>query len=576
MGAPGQPPAVPTAGAGQDAQEALQRKKQKPAGSRGCLLNRDLEKGDIRARPPVKIDESRNEERDPDDMDPEDRPGDPRLEELASARLNEILSGANPRLPPCHLDMEQRKRMTADADYRPEVSEHSFLNGHFPKNWGMQDSENSVAKLFGGATPPPLHDTYGVRQPLELVGTFLHAQRELPSQLRQSMKTQTRLLTDAAPPALRNTGIVLQDMAKRLEDLEHEAVLSKQETCLLKQRVTEAETFISHLFATGVIPEEALSAPTSTVVKRKRLCPEITERTLGEVIPDRPSSGFAEKAKDPETLIRLSVQQARSQAKWEASVMDEEFRIKRTCQLVRTLEELVRWLRSKGYQEVGCFAPASLHEMDMAHVAEELIQELREQYKLFPKSLRGKHCISLRELPGEEHPMPDPEYRARHMDRKRAHAHDKANAKRERNRGQESRKAFNKKPANIESRAFVASMQRSGPLFPSPCGPPSASSWIPQEGLEKGLLREGRWRPSRRRVRMGAAAPAPGSSHDQKQLPPPSRTSGRSPVHHHERDWLDPPPGAPLHAWHHTSPHSGPSTSSTSLRRGALCSPCPR
>ena len=60
-----QPPAVPTVGAVQGAQEALQLKKQKPGWSRGCLLNCDLEKGDIRARPPVKIDESRNEERDP-------------------------------------------------------------------------------------------------------------------------------------------------------------------------------------------------------------------------------------------------------------------------------------------------------------------------------------------------------------------------------------------------------------------------------------------------------------------------------------------------------------------------------
>ena len=107
----------------------------------------------------------------------------------------------------------------------------------------------------------------------------------------------------------------------------------------------------------------------------------------------------------------------------------------------------------QGLQEVGCVAPPSLHEMDMAHVAEELIQELREQYKLFPKALRGKHCISLRELPGEEHPMPDPEYKARQQDRKRAHTCFLANSKRERNRGQESRKAFNKKPANQESRA---------------------------------------------------------------------------------------------------------------------------
>ena len=114
--------------------------------------------------------------------------------------------------------------------------------------------------------------------------------------------------------------------------------------------------------------------------------------------------------------------------------------------------------------------------------------DLREQYKLFPKAMRGKHCISLRDLAGEEHPLPDPTYRVQTQERKRAHAFAQASAKRERNRGQEKRKRFNNSLDNQESQAFLTSMQRPDPLYPAPCssGLRSASSWSPQEGLDMG------------------------------------------------------------------------------------------
>ena len=168
-------PTVSTAGSAQGAKEAMEEKKrslEKPEGSRGCLLRRDLEKGHIHARPPVKIDESNNEEKDPHEIDPEDLPGDPRLERVATARHNEILSGSRLKLPPEHLDMEQRKRMTADPMYRPEVSEHFFPSGHFPRSWGSK-TPRAPGRLFLGATPPPIFDTHTrhleaprLRQPL--------------------------------------------------------------------------------------------------------------------------------------------------------------------------------------------------------------------------------------------------------------------------------------------------------------------------------------------------------------------------------------------------------------------------
>ena len=95
--------------------------------------------------------------------------------------------------------------------------------------------------------------------------------------------------------------------------------------------------------------------------------------------------------------------------------------------------------------------------------------------------MQGKHCISLRDLAGEEHPLPDPPYQVQTQERKRAHAFAQASAKRERNRGQEKRKRFNNSLDNQESRAFLTSMQRRDPLYPALCssGLRSASSWSP-------------------------------------------------------------------------------------------------
>ena len=64
-------PTVSIAGPAQAAAEALsaaeamekkRRRLEKPEGSKGCLLRRDLEKGPVRARAQVVIDESNNEE----------------------------------------------------------------------------------------------------------------------------------------------------------------------------------------------------------------------------------------------------------------------------------------------------------------------------------------------------------------------------------------------------------------------------------------------------------------------------------------------------------------------------------
>ena len=174
--------------------EDNKRRLEKPEKSRGCLLRRDLEKGQIRARHPVKIDESINEEKDPDDIDQEDLPGDPRLERVAKALHNEILSGSKIKLPPEHLDLEQRKRMTADTLYRPEVSEHSFPDGVFPRSWGRPDSESSQARLFSGAAPPPIFDTNGIQKPFEFASLFLQAHRDLPRCLRKTVRDQSKLI----------------------------------------------------------------------------------------------------------------------------------------------------------------------------------------------------------------------------------------------------------------------------------------------------------------------------------------------------------------------------------------------
>ena len=170
------------------------------------------------------------------------------------------------------------------------------------------------------------------------------------------------------------------------------------------------------------------------------------------VVPDRPSAQFAEEFQEPDTLIRLTVEQSRAQARWEASQISEDFQAQRTCLLVRNLEDITRWLRAKGSQEVGCYAPSSLHELDMAHLAEELIQDLREQHKLLLRATRGRHCIFLRELVGEEHPLPDPAYRPLQRDRKRAHNSWQDGCRRERNRGAEKRQRANNKRENQESR----------------------------------------------------------------------------------------------------------------------------
>ena len=72
----------------------------------------------------------------------------------------------------------------------------------------------------------------------------MQPQRELPRPLRRTVKEQMKLIQDAAPPALRDAGRVMQDLMKRMEDLEQEVANGKMEACLLKQRVAEAETFI--------------------------------------------------------------------------------------------------------------------------------------------------------------------------------------------------------------------------------------------------------------------------------------------------------------------------------------------
>ena len=87
----------------------------------------------------------------------------------------------------------------------------------------------------------------------------------------------------------------------------------------------------------------------------------------------------------------------------------------------------------------------------MADMAEELIEDLREQYKAMPKTRRGRHCISNRTLVGEEHPLPDPTYRVVQENRKRANIALQEESRRERNRGQEKRKRSNAVPENQDS-----------------------------------------------------------------------------------------------------------------------------
>ena len=63
----------------------------------------------------------------------------------------------------------------------------------------------------------------------------------------------------------------MHEMMKRLGDLELEASKNKVEVVLLRQRVAEQETFCSFMISSGQIPEEALAAPSSTVIKRKKV-----------------------------------------------------------------------------------------------------------------------------------------------------------------------------------------------------------------------------------------------------------------------------------------------------------------
>ena len=63
--------------------------------------------------------EENNESLEPSELAPADIPGDPRLEQVASERLQAIRSIVLPKLRPTHLDLEQRKEITADARYRP-------------------------------------------------------------------------------------------------------------------------------------------------------------------------------------------------------------------------------------------------------------------------------------------------------------------------------------------------------------------------------------------------------------------------------------------------------------------------
>ena len=105
---------------------------------------------------------------------------------------------------------------------------------------------------------------------------------------------------------------------KRVEDLEQENAKSKSEAALLRGRLAEQEAYTSFLISNGQIPEEALDSATSVVLKREDVCPEVLSGSLGAVTPDRPSALLTMVTKDPKTLIRLSVRQARAQALWSA------------------------------------------------------------------------------------------------------------------------------------------------------------------------------------------------------------------------------------------------------------------
>ena len=67
---------------------------------------------------------------------------------------------------------------------------------------------------------------------------------------------------------------------------------------------------------------------------------------------------------------------------------------------------------------------------------------------------RSRHCISQLFLVGEEHFLPDPEYRQKQDDRKRSHLAFQAESRRARNQGTEKRKKANRDPENKASPFF--------------------------------------------------------------------------------------------------------------------------
>ena len=181
--------------------------------------------------------------------------------------------------------------------------------------------------------------------------------REVPKAVRKSIKKQTALIDAELPLALKETYAVIHDLCKRMEDVERECSDMRAKEVRSSGRVFELETLVSHLFHEKAIPEEALNAPSSKVLPRSKVCPEIPRGNLGGVLPDRPSAASAFISEDPDTPLRLMVRQLRQQAIFEEQREREEFRTSRMRRIPRTLETYVPWMRVKGSHPGGCFNP---------------------------------------------------------------------------------------------------------------------------------------------------------------------------------------------------------------------------
>lgn len=175
------------------------------------------------------------------------------------------------------------------------VSQFYFPGLVFPGARERPDSEHARAQLFEGAQPLQLHDADGVKTG-ETNGGFLVPSRELPKVI--CMGTQTGLITEALPLAQRERNRLLRDIYKRLADLEQEC--SKLKAAVLTDfQIVELEALNSFLIQQKMISEGVLDSPSSLVLPRHKVCPDILEGTLGAVLPDRPSALFAFLNEDP-------------------------------------------------------------------------------------------------------------------------------------------------------------------------------------------------------------------------------------------------------------------------------------